>query len=126
MSQAQEPTASQNQSQQPNVTGSQQQQPTDAPKVLAGGNVDPTNPLAGGHSGLENPEAQKKAEDMGATIPSQGPPPEISNEPAETASGGTQSGTQSGAGGPTEGTTATAPTETAQETGTQPAPGSQA
>ncbi|KAG2424580.1 hypothetical protein HXX76_014460 [Chlamydomonas incerta] len=123
--QAQEPTASQHQSQQPNLTGSQQQ-PTDAPKVLAGGNADPTNPLAGGHAGLENPEAQKKAEDMGATIPSQGPPPELSNEPpAETASGGTQSGTQSGAGAPTE-TTETAPTETAKETGTQPAPGSQA
>lgn len=210
-----------------------QQQPTDAPKVLAGGNVDPTNPLAGGHAGLENPEAAKKAEDMGAcgrvcgggsglgwggglympelneggggrwlgsagqrrsarprlasvaeggtaastsrlrvpypgcvhychatptptptplanpwppfsaphppylvaagaTIPSQGPPPELS---AETASGGTQSGTQpgtqsgtqSGAGGPAEATlAAAAPTETAQETGTQPAPGSQA
>lgn len=39
----------------------QLQQPTDEPKVLGGGNMDPTNPLAG----LENPEAEAKATEMG-------------------------------------------------------------
>ncbi|KAG2493931.1 hypothetical protein HYH03_007862 [Edaphochlamys debaryana] len=118
MSQAQEPTASQSQA----PVGSQ---PTDAPKVLAGGNMDPTNPM----SGMENPEAQGKAEDMGTTIPSQGPPPEVSNEPVdETASGGTETATGSGSqaeagGGPI---TSTEDKQSEAAPGSQAPPGSQA
>ncbi|GLC43477.1 hypothetical protein PLESTB_001561400 [Pleodorina starrii] len=78
MSQAQEPSASQHQT---------VPQPTDEPKVLGGGNMDPTNPLAG----LENPEAEAKATEMGATIPSQGPPPELAEE-TETSGGSEESG----------------------------------
>ncbi|EFJ50377.1 hypothetical protein VOLCADRAFT_88927 [Volvox carteri f. nagariensis] len=80
MSQAQEPSASQH----------EVQQPTDEPKVLGGGNMDPTNPLAG----LENPEAEAKATEMGTTIPSQGPPPELSTDPDNepTCGGGSQPG----------------------------------
>ncbi|GIL56364.1 hypothetical protein Vafri_11733 [Volvox africanus] len=107
MSQAQEPSASQQ----------QLQQPTDEPKVLGGGNMDPTNPLAG----LENPEAEAKAIEMGASIPSQGPPPELSEESiTEPASSGNQNDEARG------GSQQATERETVQESGSQPAPGSQA
>ncbi|KXZ55093.1 hypothetical protein GPECTOR_3g248 [Gonium pectorale] len=108
MSQAQEPTASQSQHE------PQGSQPQDEPKVLGGGNMDPTNPFVG----MENPEAKKKADDIGQTIPSQGPPPELSTEPINEPTSGSQpqSGSQQEAGEPTENI----------PSGSQPPPGSQA
>ncbi len=47
----------------PPPSPTQSQQPQDEPKVLAGGNLDPTNPVPG----IENPEAQEKAKDMGGS-----------------------------------------------------------